>query len=213
MSKVSTCPLPKSYWRTNSLGDLSGGINSGSEVSTNDLKIAVAEEAPANPLSHVTSFQSLTSEDDKKNIWANSKTSPPHSPRRRSTSGASPYHRGGRNLAFERRGGQVGKGVLSFEYSDFGTGDFRTPSFIVVDTFNGSSISPLRYRRHAIYKGKLPMPDNLPGIRFLHEDEATTLVVTMADVASSLEVDLVYGSSPTFHELISRLHHSRASQL
>ena len=31
------------------------------------------------------------------------------------------------------------------EYSDHGTGDFRSPSFTVIDNCNGSSISPLRY--------------------------------------------------------------------
>ncbi len=74
-----------------------------------------------------------------------------------------------------------------------GTGDFRTPSFMMVDNFNGSSISPLRYRRHRIYKGKLAMPDGMPGLRCEDEDEASTLMVTLADVICGLEVDLIYG--------------------
>ena len=42
-------------------------------------------------------------------------------------------------------GGKIGKGTLCVEYSDHGTGDFRSPSFTVIDNCNGSSISPLRY--------------------------------------------------------------------
>jgi len=106
---------------------------------------------------------------------------------------------------FERAVGKMGKGLLCCEYSDHGTGDFRTPSFMMVDNSNGSSISPLRYKRHAIYRGKLPMPDAMPSIRCLNEREASTLVVTMADVNTGLEVDLVYGESllSTVHEIIS----------
>lgn len=80
---------------------------------------------------------------------------------------------------FERSTGKMGKGLLCCEYSDHGTGDFRSPSFMVVDNSNGSSISPLRYKRHAIYRGKLPMPDAMPAIRCHSEREASTLVVTM----------------------------------
>ncbi|RYG67959.1 hypothetical protein EON64_06280 [archaeon] len=94
---------------------------------------------------------------------------------------------------FERKIGKIGKGGICLEYSDHGTGDFRTPSFVVVDNFNGSSITPLRYRRHRIYKGKLNMPDDMPSIRCASEDEASTLVVTLADSSSGLEVDLIYG--------------------
>ena len=103
---------------------------------------------------------------------------------------SSRYHQ---RHSFDRNLGKLGKGALCCEYSDHGTGDFRSPSFMVVDNANGSSISPLRYKRHAIYRGKLPMPDSLPGIRCLSEREASTLVVTMADAITGLEVDLVYG--------------------
>jgi hypothetical protein len=96
---------------------------------------------------------------------------------------------------FERASGTVGKGMLLTEYSDYGTGDFRSPSFMVVDNFNGSNISPLRYKRHAIYRGKLPMPDSMPAIRCSSDREASTLVVTMADLNTGLEVDLVYGTT------------------
>eukprot|EP01040_Poterioochromonas_malhamensis_P013876 gene13876-15312_t len=92
---------------------------------------------------------------------------------------------------FERQLGKLGKGALCVEYNDHGTGDFRSPSFVVVDHFNGSAISPLRYRSHKIYKGKIPI-EGMPSIRCLDENEASTLVVTLVDAVSGLEVDLIY---------------------
>lgn len=100
---------------------------------------------------------------------------------------------------FERQLGKLGKGLLCAEYADHGTGDFRSPSFIVVDNYNGSSISPLKYKRHKIYRGKLPMPESMPAIRCKDESEASTLVVTMVDSGSGLEVDLIYGSCSSSH--------------
>jgi hypothetical protein len=98
-----------------------------------------------------------------------------------------------KSKTFETKIGKVGKGGICHEYSDHGTGDFRTPSFSVVDNYTGSAISPLRYRRHKIYQGKLPMPDSMPAIRCMNESEASTLVVTLADSVSGLEVDLIFG--------------------
>ena len=93
---------------------------------------------------------------------------------------------------FKRKIGDVGKGILCLEYSDHGTGDFRSPSFSVADSYNDSTSSPLRFRSYQIYKGTLPMPDALPGIRCRSPDEASTLVVKMLDTVSGLEVDLIY---------------------
>ena len=98
-----------------------------------------------------------------------------------------------KRVTFDRDLGKMGKGAWCSEYTDYGTGDFRSPSFMVVDNFNGSNISPLRYKKHAIYRGKLPMPDSMPAIRCATEREASTLVVTMSDINTGLEVDLVYG--------------------
>jgi hypothetical protein len=98
-----------------------------------------------------------------------------------------------RSHRFNRTIGKVGRGGLCVEFADHGTGDFRTPSFLIVDNFNGSSISPLRYRRHRIYKGKLNMPDGMPGIKCEGENDASTLVVTLADVITGIEVDIIYG--------------------
>lgn len=92
--------------------------------------------------------------------------------------------------SFDRPPAETGKGNLALEYSDHGTGDFRSPSFSII-TSNASSISPLRYRKHKIIPGKPPLPDFLPGIR-CDESNATTLVVTMSDVFCGIEVDLYY---------------------
>jgi hypothetical protein len=102
--------------------------------------------------------------------------------------------RGRSRQIFDRKQGKIGKSTLCCEYSDHGTGDFRTPSLIVVDNYNGSAISPLRYRNHVIYKGKLPMQTaHMPSIRCLRDTEASTLVVTLVDSGSGLEVDLIFG--------------------
>ena len=100
-------------------------------------------------------------------------------------------HSPSRNIrSFDRPPAETGKGNLALEYSDHGTGDFRSPSFSI-NTSNASSISPLRYRKHKIIPGKPPLPNFLPGIR-CDETNATTLVVTMSDVFCGIEVDLYY---------------------
>jgi hypothetical protein len=109
----------------------------------------------------------------------------------------SPVRRYKSHQTFERQLGKLGKGVLCVEYTDHGTGDFRSPSLIVVDHFNGSAISPLRYRSHKIYKGKLPL-EEMPSIRCLYSSDASTLVVTLVDAVSALEVDLIYGKISYF---------------
>lgn len=95
---------------------------------------------------------------------------------------------------FDRMVGKIGKGAICTEYSDHGTGDFRSPSFLVVSNDDGSSISPLKYKRHRIFGGKENLPDNLPSLRIIDPEDATTLIITMGDVGSGVEVDLVYGT-------------------
>ncbi len=53
-------------------------------------------------------------------------------------------------VSFERGEGQIGKGSVCMEYADQGTGDFRTPSYIVADNADGSTICPLKYRKHKV---------------------------------------------------------------
>ena len=95
-----------------------------------------------------------------------------------------------RRSLFGRKKGLLGKGTLCMEYSDLGTGDFRAPSFQVACP-NGSVITPVRYQAHRIVEGKIEIPNFMPGIRGTPED-STTLIVTMFDEVSGLELDLYY---------------------
>lgn len=103
---------------------------------------------------------------------------------------------------FPRAVGSIGKRSLLSEYADHGTGDFRTPSFKVQCEY-GSSITPLRYIRHEILNGRLPLPDYFPGIR-LEKDEATTLIVTMHNIYLGLEVDIIYVCVHNFNAITRR---------
>lgn len=98
---------------------------------------------------------------------------------------------------YERAIGKLGKGGICSEYSDIGSGDYRSPSFVVIDNLNGSSITPLKYESHRIFKGRIPFVSSLPYIKITDEDECSTLVVTMVDRICGLKVDLIY---TTFHE-------------
>ncbi len=108
-------------------------------------------------------------------------------------------------FTFPRAVGKIGKGGLCMEYSDYGTGDFRNPSFSVTDSYDGSNMSPLRYKAHQIFSGKLPMPDGLPGIRTISSDDASSLVITMFDMITGLEIDLIYVVMHEFDAITRRV--------
>lgn len=92
-------------------------------------------------------------------------------------------------------GDRFGKGSIKHEYSDYGTGDFRPPSFRCGFS-NGSTTSPVRYVKHVIFPGRSQMDDPcMPHVRVKAEDSAalaTTLVVTLQDHVSGFEIDLIY---------------------
>ena len=104
--------------------------------------------------------------------------------------------------SFDRAVGDSSKGSICLEYSDRGTGDYRTPSF-AINTASGSSITPLRYKRHCIVPGK-PALVVLPGIRCTAEN-STTLIVTMQDLFSGLEVRLYYTCLHEYDAIIRRV--------
>ena len=104
---------------------------------------------------------------------------------------------------FDRKSGIIGKGELCVEYSDVGTGDFRSPSFSLGSS-GGYSISPLKYVSHKILKGKKSMPYPLPGIRSTAKNDSTTLVVTLADIYVGIEVDLIYVALHEFNAITRR---------
>lgn len=79
--------------------------------------------------------------------------------------------------------------VLPQEYPIYGTGDFRIPAMEV--TFaNGTTTCDLRYKSHEIFSGKKAL-ENLPS-SYVKNGEATTLEITMQEVAGDLEVVLSY---------------------
>ena len=104
---------------------------------------------------------------------------------------------------FDRASGSLGKGSLLLEYADSGTGDFRPPSFQCVCP-NGSTITPLKYMKHQIILGKVAMNGFLPHVRCDELAEASTLIVTLADRISGLEVDLIYTCMHNYDAIIRR---------
>ena len=78
---------------------------------------------------------------------------------------------------------------LSLEMSSLGKGDIREP-FLRIIHENGSETSDFLYVNHEILKGKKDYKD-LPS-SYGHEDEVETLVVTLKDRNSDLELELLY---------------------
>ncbi len=87
-----------------------------------------------------------------------------------------------------------GQGLLlddvQLEYPTWGRGDMRTPALEVISK-DGYNICDLRYVSHRIEKGKPRIPD-LPATYCEDENECDTLIVTMRDGISGIEVDLYY---------------------
>ncbi|MBR3570553.1 MAG: alpha-galactosidase [Oscillibacter sp.] len=81
------------------------------------------------------------------------------------------------------------------EYTGFNAGDYRTPALCLVHA-DGSYAADLRYAGHEIRKGKYALP-GLPAA-FDRGGAAETLVVTLRDTASPLQIRLYYG---VFEEL------------
>lgn len=90
----------------------------------------------------------------------------------------------------------VGKNTKLLEYSDRGTGDYRSCSF-ELEYSDGTTLSPLVYSSHRIYVGKLSPPFPLPGLFVNSDSDASTLELTMKDPLTKVEVVLYY---TVFHE-------------
>ncbi|KAF4677433.1 Vacuolar protein-sorting-associated protein 28 [Perkinsus chesapeaki] len=106
----------------------------------------------------------------------------------------------------------MGKNSLMLEYSDYGTGDYRLPSFKVrynaESRLGHSDISPLEYRDHIIVRGK-PLivgdPDaSLPQVRCENQMDAVTLELNLQDRVSGLVVTLYYSVFPEWDVLVRR---------
>lgn len=80
--------------------------------------------------------------------------------------------------------------VVPQEFSAFGSGDFRTPSYEAI-LENGASTSELKYVKHDIIPGKSKM-ESLPATYVNNKEEAETLEVTLSDDIAGLTVILSY---------------------
>jgi alpha-galactosidase len=76
------------------------------------------------------------------------------------------------------------------EYSSNGEGDFRAPSVLIRQS-NGSIATHFTYQSHEIIKGK-PKLEGLPAVYVEDDNEAETLVITLLDEPSQVELRLLY---------------------
>lgn len=79
--------------------------------------------------------------------------------------------------------------MLPQEFAPFGTGDFRTPSAVIL-LASGDRVTDPRYVSHRIFGGK-PELEGLPA-SFGAENEVETLEITMRDDFSGVEFILLY---------------------
>ncbi|MBQ7446696.1 MAG: alpha-galactosidase [Eubacterium sp.] len=93
--------------------------------------------------------------------------------------------------------------VLPQELPVWGSGDFRSPAF-VVEKEDGTRSVDLKYVTYQIRKGKYSLP-GLPAVYVSDEEatEAETLEIVLEDSVLSLEVDLLYGVLPKL-DIITR---------
>lgn len=80
--------------------------------------------------------------------------------------------------------------LISQEYSQYGSGDFRQPAY-QVQLEDGTRITELVYKEHRIINGK-PGLEGLPAVYTDYPSEALTLDVTLEDNYSGLTVILSY---------------------
>jgi len=82
--------------------------------------------------------------------------------------------------------------LANLEFSFGNSTDPRSASFGLKDDFDGSTEVNLRYVSHQIYAGKVPMPDDMPAVHVTSKNDASSIVVVLADVKIGLEVHLIY---------------------
>jgi len=92
---------------------------------------------------------------------------------------------------------------LEFSFGDIT--DRRSASFGLVDEYDGSTVTNLRYVRHQIYAGKAPMPDDLPAVYVTSKNDASTILVVLADAKTGLEVHLIYVAMHHFDVITRRV--------
>ncbi|CAK9058826.1 unnamed protein product [Durusdinium trenchii] len=103
-------------------------------------------------------------------------------------------------------GGRQGlKGSQLLEVSEFGTGDFRTPSMDVCFRKDGSRLLPLVYKHHRVIDGILPSTSGLPFLGRHNSQGAQSLVVDMVDTYTEVQVQLVYTVFPSISAVSRRM--------
>ncbi|MCL9969927.1 alpha-galactosidase [Anoxybacillus kestanbolensis] len=80
--------------------------------------------------------------------------------------------------------------VIKQEYPSYGTTDFREPAFHIWHE-NGSRITRFVFQSYKVIKGK-PKLDGLPATYVDDENDATTLIITLYDEASRVQLQLQY---------------------
>ncbi|MBD0382538.1 alpha-galactosidase [Paenibacillus sedimenti] len=80
--------------------------------------------------------------------------------------------------------------MLPQEYPGFGTGDFRTPAFQIMQA-DGSTTCDLRFHSYRIFQGK-PKLEGLPATYTESDEEAETLEIELKDTLLDLSVILSY---------------------
>ena len=82
--------------------------------------------------------------------------------------------------------------TLPMEYPCFGMGDYREPSFKILDE-EGMSACDLRYESYRIYEGK-PKLEGLPATFATEKSPCNTLEITMVDKHNGIKAVLVYSA-------------------
>lgn len=101
-----------------------------------------------------------------------------------------PYRRARLLLNTQPDDGMFSREYLPFEYPCYGTSDFRTPAYDLTDS-QGCGISDPRFVSWEIVPGKPPL-DGLPSSYCDSPEEAQTLILTLRDPVSALQLELFY---------------------
>ncbi len=94
-------------------------------------------------------------------------------------------------------------GVFNSDYPTATTPDFRIPAF-EAEVKSGKNCFSFKYKEHKIIKGK-PEIVGLPAVYTENENEAETLILTLLDADSGIEIDLHYS---VFNDFAAICRHS-----
>lgn len=99
--------------------------------------------------------------------------------------------------------------TLAMEYSFYGCGDFRSPSFQIKNA-DGSRVTRLKYAGHTIDAGK-PLLAGLPATYAEHESEVVTLSIHLKDEVSRVEIILLYSVFESYDAIMRSVHFKNGS--